>query len=238
MGDLLEGLQLRAAAGVVELDQVGLGLAARLLAVDQRAQPAAHDDGLPLLVGHQLLRTEEGGGVDPLQPVGLELQARAQRGVLAGGDPVQQGVLLPVDHGRVDVEDQVGDVGGHLVQVVAAGALVRDPEGFVDRRRHDHRALGAGDLQDRQQGDDQREGQSGHGQAERRVAPAQVLQVGAESGVVHGGGSGSADHAAEVRRWRGAHRRQRAGRQVPPQPVDGEGRVLVGLDARQPAAEV
>src|SRR5574343_324897 len=42
---------------------------------------------------------------------------------------------------------------------------------------------------------------------------------------------GSTDHAPDVRRRRGAHRRQRAGGQVPVQPVHREGRVLVGLDA-------
>ena len=38
-----------------------------------------------------------------------------------------------------------------------------------------------------------------------------------------------------MRRWRGAHRGQRTGRQVPVQPVDGEGRMFVCLDARYPA---
>mmetsp|Transcript_41618 Transcript_41618/g.97819 ORF Transcript_41618/g.97819 Transcript_41618/m.97819 type:complete len:221 (-) Transcript_41618:818-1480(-) len=45
----------------------------------------------------------------------------------------------------------------------------------------------------------------------------------------------SADHAADVRGRGRAHRGQRAGRQVPVEPVDREGRVLVGLDAGDPA---
>src|SRR5574338_155314 len=47
----------------------------------------------------------------------------------------------------------------------------------------------------------------------------------------------SADHAADVRRRRGAHRGERTGGQMPVQPVDGEGRVLVRLEARNPARD-
>ena len=72
---LLEGLEVRACAGVAELDQVGLEFVGRLEAVDEGTQAAPHDDVLRVLAGHELLRRERCGA--STRPVNLFVSSAA-----------------------------------------------------------------------------------------------------------------------------------------------------------------
>ena len=64
--------------------------------------------------------------------VGLQILPGLHAAVLLGLDVVEQDVLLPVDGRRRHVEHQPGDEAAHLLQVLAAGLVARDPEGLVD----------------------------------------------------------------------------------------------------------
>mmetsp|Transcript_41618 Transcript_41618/g.97817 ORF Transcript_41618/g.97817 Transcript_41618/m.97817 type:complete len:296 (-) Transcript_41618:1059-1946(-) len=187
MGQLLEGLEMHAATGVAELHQVGLQVVRGLDAVDQRAQPAAHHHRLAFLAGHQLLRCERRAGVDALEPRRLELLPGLQTAVLLGLDVAEQDVLLPVDGRRCHVEHQPRDEAAHLFQVLAAGLVARDPEGLVDRRRHDHRAHSTQQIQHHRQRQHMAGRQQADGGTERAIAPPQFLEVAAEPFEVHGG---------------------------------------------------
>lgn len=174
------------AARVLELGDVGAGFRVTDVgSVDLAAKAPGDDDGLLGLVSGELLRQEERRGVVAAKAIGLEIHLGFHGCVLIGSDPVQQQVLLPVDGAGRHVQHEPGDVSAHLLEVLAACLLLRDPEGLVDVGRHDDSAVGADDAHDHDEAQEDRERLNADDGAEDSVGTALRAQIVLVLGEVH-----------------------------------------------------